>query len=187
MTTQQAETFADGGSAAIGKASNSFPLGTRASQLALVQTHLVADTLNAMHTSEEYTFPVAPMSVLGDRNKQVPLYLLSGSSANTPAKSLWTEELEEALIKGEVDMIVHSLKDVPTQLPDECEIGAILEREDPRDALIVKQGLPYKTLDEMPEGSVIGTSSVRRIAQLRKTYPRLKVMDVVSFSGLLSL
>jgi len=106
------------------------------------------------------------------------LYLLSGSSANTPAKSLWTEELETALMKGEVDMIVHSLKDVPTQLPEECEIGAILEREDPRDALIVKQGLPYKSLEEMPEGSVIGTSSVRRIAQLRKTYPGLKVMDV---------
>lgn len=162
------------------KSPTTFPLGTRASRLALIQTQLVSDVLKSAHTDEHYTFPVTPMSVLGDRNKLSPLYLLSGSSANTPAKSLWTEELETALMNGDVDMIVHSLKDVPTQLPEECEIGAILTREDPRDALIVKQGLPYTTLRELPEGSVIGTSSVRRIAQLRKSYPALKVMDVVS-------
>ncbi len=88
---------------------------------------------------------------------------------------------------GDVDMIVHSMKDVPTQLPEECEIGAILKREDPRDALIVKQGLEYKTLEDMPEGSVIGTSSVRRIAQLRRVHPGMKVMDVVSGEGYIRL
>ncbi len=126
------------------------------------------------------------MSVLGDRNKQAPLYLLSdasGPTANMPAKSLWTEELEAALLKGEVDMIVHSMKDVPTQLPKGCEIGAILEREDARDALVVKQGLPYRTLADLPEGSVVGTSSVRRIAQLKRTYPGLQVQDVVGVRG----
>lgn len=75
-----------------------------------------------------------------------------------------------ALLEGQVDAIVHCLKDMPTELPPGCELGAILEREDPSDALVVKDGLSYTCLEEMPEGSVIGTSSVRRVAQLRKQY-----------------
>lgn len=96
-------------------------------------------------------------------------------------KALWTKELEVALLDSSCDAIVHSLKDVPTQFPDGCELGAVLEREDPSDALVVKAGLDYKTLAEMPEGSVIGTSSVRRVAQLRKAFPGLKFADIVSF------
>ena len=76
-------------------------------------------------------------------------------------------------------MLVHSLKDVPTSLPHGCEIGAILERENPIDSLVVKQGLPYKSLDELPERSVVGTSSIRRVAQLRRNYPKLQFADVV--------
>jgi len=93
-------------------------------------------------------------------------------------KALWTKELEVGLLEGEIDLIVHSLKDVPTTLPDGCELGAILEREDPSDCLVVKSGLPYKTLDDLPGGSVIGTSSVRRVAQLRRAYPKFKFADV---------
>lgn len=92
--------------------------------------------------------------------------------------ALWTKELEVALLSGQVDAIVHSLKDVPTEFPPGCELGAVLEREDPTDALVVKEGLSYTSLDEMPDGSVIGTSSVRRVAQLRRKFPRLKFADV---------
>jgi hydroxymethylbilane synthase len=179
---------------------DTYRLGTRNSQLALVQTHHVAALLNGLHPGDHLQFPVTPMSVLGDRNKTSPLYLLSGDNqvagigpsgetiagakaGAAPAKSLWTEELEIALMKGELDMIIHCLKDMPTRIPDDCEIAAILPREDPHDALVVKKGLHYKSLAELPEGSVVGTSSVRRIAQLRRVYPKLKVMDVVSRNG----
>jgi len=77
-----------------------------------------------------------------------------------------------------VDLLVHSLKDVPTVLPDGCEIGAILEREDPVDSLVVKAGVAWRTLDELPDGSVVGTSSVRRVAQLKRSFPKLTFMDV---------
>jgi hydroxymethylbilane synthase len=114
------------------------------------------------------------MTTEGDKNQSQALYLLGG-------KALWTKELEVALKENVVDMLVHSLKDVPTTLPPGCEIGAILERENPVDSLVVKQGLPYKNLEDLPEGSVVGTSSVRRVAQLRKSFPGLVFLDVVSF------
>ena len=112
------------------------------------------------------------MTTEGDKNQSQALYLLGG-------KALWTKELEIALKDKSVDMLVHSLKDVPTVLPDGCEIGAILEREDPVDSLVVKQGLPYKSLEELPDGSVVGTSSVRRVAQLRRLFTKLRFLDVV--------
>lgn len=111
------------------------------------------------------------MTTEGDKNQSQALYLLGG-------KALWTKELEVALKENVVDMLVHSLKDVPTTLPPGCEIGAILERENPVDSLVVKQGLPYKNLEDLPEGSVVGTSSVRRVAQLRKSFPGLVFLDV---------
>jgi len=146
-----------------------FTLGSRASQLAQVQTLIVRGALEA--TFRHTNFDVRFMITGGDKNKKDALYLLGG-------KSLWTEELEDALIKGEIDIIVHSLKDVSTKLPEGCEIGAIMEREDPDDALVVKNGLGYKTLDELPEGSVVGTSSVRRVAQLKRAYPKLVFQDI---------
>ncbi|KZT24664.1 porphobilinogen deaminase [Neolentinus lepideus HHB14362 ss-1] len=111
------------------------------------------------------------MSTEGDKNQSQALYLLGG-------KSLWTKELEVAMLENVVDMLVHSCKDVPTVLPDGCELGAILEREDPVDVLVVKEGLPYKTLGDLPDGSVVGTSSVRRVAQLRRKFPKLVFLDV---------
>lgn len=112
------------------------------------------------------------MATAGDKNQSQALYLLGG-------KALWTKELEVALKEKEVDLLVHCLKDVPTTLPEGCVVGAILEREDPVDSLIVKSGSPWKSLDELPAGSVIGTSSVRRVAQLKRNYPSFKFMDVV--------
>lgn len=118
-------------------------------------------------------FPFTSMSTGGDQNHTSPLYVIGGEG-----RAIWTKELEVALAAGAVDAIVHCLKDVPTTLPEGMMLGAILEREDPRDALIIKQGLPYKTLDELPPGSVIGTSSIRRVAQLRRRYPDLVFSDV---------
>ncbi len=85
-----------------------------------------------------------------------------------------------ALIEGVVDMLVHSYKDVPTTLPPGCEIAGVLEREDPVDSLVVRKDLKYKTLEDLPDGSVVGTSSVRRVAQLKRKFPKLVFRDVVS-------
>lgn len=148
----------------------SFILASRASQLAQIQTNVVHDALLAAFPST--TFGTSFMTTEGDKNQSQALYLLGG-------KALWTKELEIALKDKSVDMLVHSLKDVPTVLPDGCEIGAILEREDPVDSLVVKQGLPYKSLEELPDGSVVGTSSVRRVAQLRRLFTKLRFLDVV--------
>jgi hydroxymethylbilane synthase len=151
-----------------------FTLGSRASKLAQVQTLIVRDALQTAHPDDE--FELSFMTTGGDKNQSQALYLLGG-------KSLWTEELEEALLKGDIDIIVHSLKDVPTVLPEGCEIGAIMERENPSDSLVVKKGLPYKSLEELPDGSVVGTSSVRRVAQLRRAFPKLIFADVVCASS----
>lgn len=93
-------------------------------------------------------------------------------------KALFTKDLEDALRNGVVDFVVHSLKDLPTALPDGMTIGAILEREDPRDALVLSKSHDGKSLSSLPDGSVIGTSSLRRTAQLSRKYPKLKVKDV---------
>ncbi len=150
-------------------------LASRSSQLAQIQTHIVLDTLKSAFPDR--AFGTAFMSTQGDKNQSQALYLLGG-------KSLWTKELEVALLEGEVDMLVHSLKDVPTALPDGCALGAILEREHGEDSLIVKKGYTdggktVHTLDDLPAGAVIGTSSVRRVAQLKRRYPGLVFKDVV--------
>ncbi|KAG2070638.1 porphobilinogen deaminase [Suillus decipiens] len=148
---------------------SSFVLASRASKLAQIQTNIVRDDLETAFPA--LSFGTSFMTTEGDKNQSQALYLLGG-------KALWTKELEVALKENEVDMLVHSLKDVPTTLPQGCEIGAILERENPVDSLVVKQGLPYKTLQDLPEGSVVGTSSVRRVAQLRRSFPGLVFLDV---------
>ncbi|KAG1845725.1 porphobilinogen deaminase, dipyromethane cofactor binding domain-containing protein [Suillus subalutaceus] len=149
--------------------SRSFVLASRASKLAQIQTNFVRDGLEAAFPA--LSFGTSFMSTEGDKNQSQALYLLGG-------KALWTKELEVALKENVVDMLVHCLKDMPTTLPHGCELGAILERENPVDSLVVKQGLPYKTLEDLPEGSVVGTSSVRRVAQLRRSFPGLVFLDV---------
>jgi len=111
------------------------------------------------------------MATAGDKNQSQALYLLGG-------KALWTKELEVALKEHHVDMLIHSLKDVPTTLPNGCILGAILEREDPVDSLVVKRGEKWKTVEDLPAGSVVGTSSVRRVAQLKRKFAQLKFLDV---------
>ena len=114
------------------------------------------------------------MATGGDKNQSQALYLLGG-------KALWTKELEVALKENHVDMLVHSLKDVPTTVPEGCVIGAVLKREDPVGSLVVKQRENWQSLDDLPSGSVVGTNSVRRVAQLKRKHPYLKFLDVVSF------
>lgn len=154
-----------------------FVLASRASQLAQIQTNIVLGSLQALHPPTDDPsvpkFSTSFMSTAGDKNQSQALYLLGG-------KALWTKELEVALKEDQVDMLVHSLKDVPTTLPEGCVIGAILEREDPVDSLVMKKGVQWKTLDDLPVGSAVGTSSVRRVAQLKRLYPGLKFLDVVS-------
>ncbi|KAF2396868.1 porphobilinogen deaminase [Trichodelitschia bisporula] len=145
-------------------------IGTRRSALARKQTSFVEAGLQKAWPDQKTA--VHAMDPLGDRNKVTALYAFN-------AKNLWTYELEELLGKGELDLIVHSLKDMPTSLPEGMAIGAILPREDPRDVLILpasNSSAPrsaHDILSSLPEGSVIGTSSLRRIAQLRRRYPQL--------------
>lgn len=117
------------------------------------------------------SYEIHAMSTMGDKNQLTALHEFG-------AKSLWTHELEAQLLDGRLDLIVHCLKDMPTQLPPKCEIGCIMEREDPRDAVVMKAGSKYKSLLELPEGAVVGTSSVRRSAQVKRKYPHLKFKDV---------
>ncbi|CAI7604919.1 Porphobilinogen deaminase [Penicillium manginii] len=147
----------------------SFTIGTRKSKLALEQTELVCAALKNSHPN--YEFKIFSKETAGDLNTTIAL-------KDFASKNLWTEELEELMIAGQVDLIVHSLKDVPTLLPDTCTLAPMMPREDNRDVLVVKQGLSFKSLDEIPAGSVVGTSSIRRTAQLARKYPQLKVESI---------
>ncbi|KAJ5120614.1 uncharacterized protein N7515_010002 [Penicillium bovifimosum] len=150
-------------------AQRTITIGTRKSKLALEQTYLVRETLKKAFP--QYEYKVFSKETAGDLNTTIAL-------RDFTTKNLWTEELEELMIAGQVDLIVHSLKDVPTTLPASCKLGPTVPREDSRDVLVVKQGLPYKSLSEIPAGSVVGTSSIRRTAQLARKYPNLKIQDV---------
>ncbi|KAF8425179.1 porphobilinogen deaminase, dipyromethane cofactor binding domain-containing protein [Tirmania nivea] len=150
-------------------APRTFTIGSRKSKLALIQAEIVKAELKSHFPY--LNFEIKSITTTGDNNLNKPLHSFG-------AKSLWTRELEELMLEGTVDFIVHSLKDMPTQLPFGCRIGAILAREDPRDAVVMKVGSTYSDLSQLPPGSVIGTSSVRRSAQLTRAYPHFKFEDV---------
>ena len=144
-------------------------VGSRKSQLALIQTKFVISELKKIRP--EINFEIVEMSTVGDN-------VLDKALSKIGEKSLFTKELEVALEKGDVDFVVHSMKDLPTTLPPGMVIGAVLEREDPRDAVIIKSNTDWKGLKDLPGGSVVGTSSLRRAAQLRSAYPDLVFQDV---------
>ncbi|CAI7625012.1 unnamed protein product [Penicillium pancosmium] len=148
-------------------------IGTRNSKLALVQAERISKALSDLHPTTK--FPWQVVSVRGDVDKTSPFLKFSGPS--DAAKNIWTEEMEAKLCSGELDLLAHCLKDMPTNLPDGCVLGAIVHREDPTDALVVKSGLEYKNLADLPAGSVIGTSSTRRKALLKYKYPQLVVEE----------
>lgn len=147
-------------------------IGTRKSQLALVQTEIVRNCLQTAFP--QLDFQVVSMTTTGDRILDVALNKIG-------EKALFTKELEVALEDGRVDLVVHSLKDLPTVLPDGMYLGAVMERENPNDALVLSPKYQGHTLASLPAGSVIGTSALRRIAQLTHRYPHLVYKDVVSF------
>ncbi len=145
-------------------------IGTRGSPLALAQANEVRDRLVAAHGIAPDDVEVAVISTAGDRIQDRPLSEVGG-------KGLFTQELEEQLFDGRIDLAVHSSKDMPTVLPDGLTITAFLEREDPRDAFISSKA---RSLMELPQGAVVGSSSLRRQAMIRRLRPDI---EVVQFRG----
>ena len=141
----------------------SLVIATRESALALWQARDVQTRLRALYPS--CSVELLGLTTQGDRILDRPLADIGG-------KGLFIKELEQAMTDGRADLAVHSLKDVPMDLPEGFVLPAILEREDPRDALVSKR---FRALAEMPAGSRVGTSSLRREAQLRERYPTLEV------------
>ncbi|CAH01730.1 hydroxymethylbilane synthase [Kluyveromyces lactis] len=147
-------------------------IGGRRSKLAVVQSEQVKVMIESKFSHIEC--PLLSVHTLGDQVQSKPLYSFGG-------KAVWTKELEDLLYKDDesrIDLIVHSLKDMPTLLPDGFELGGITKRVDPTDALVMPIGSPYSSLSELPDGSVVGTSSVRRSAQLKRKFPNLKFESI---------
>jgi hydroxymethylbilane synthase len=145
-------------------------IGTRGSALALAQAHETRARLMAAHGLPETAFEIVVITTSGDRIQDRPL-------AQAGGKGLFTKEIEEALLDGRIDLAVHSSKDMPTALPDGLELSAFLEREDVRDAFI---GRVAPSLAELPQGAVVGSSSLRRQALIRRLRPDI---EVVTFRG----
>ena len=138
-------------------------IGTRKSKLAMVQTYLVREVILERFPDAE--IELVPITTRGDRHLDQPLTSFGG-------KGVFTKELEEALLRGDIDMAVHSAKDMPMEFPEGLSLGAVLPREDPRDVLVTVSGI---LAEDLPAGSVIGTSSLRRELQIRRLNPQLKI------------
>lgn len=136
-------------------------IATRESPLALWQAHFVAGELRKLYPDLEVE--LLGMTSRGDQILETPLYKVGG-------KGLFVKELETALLDGRADIAVHSMKDVPMELPSGLELGVICEREDPRDALV-----GVSSLDELPHGARLGTSSLRRSCQIKRSRPDLDI------------
>lgn len=145
-----------------------FRLGTRASPLAMAQVHLVADALRAAHGWGADAIEIVPVTASGDKVLDRPLAEIGG-------KALWTKELDQWLLAGEIDASVHSMKDVETIRPDALEIAAMLPRADVRDTLV-----GATSLAAIPAGGRLGTSSPRRSAQIKRLRPDI---EIVLFRG----
>jgi hydroxymethylbilane synthase len=142
-------------------------IGTRGSPLALWQARHVLAQLVAANGLGPDAVALEVITTSGDRIPDRPLREFGG-------KGLFTKEIDEALLDGTVDLAVHSMKDLPTQLPQEITIGAVLPRADVRDAFISAKA---KSLDDLPPGSIVGTSSLRRAAQVRRRRADLRIVD----------
>ena len=145
-------------------------IGTRGSTLALIQAEQVRSDLMATHGLDRDAVEIVVIKTTGDRVTDRPLSEIGG-------KGLFTKEIERALHDGEIDVAVHSMKDVATVLPDELDMIAYLQREDPRDAFLSPKAA---SINDLPQGAVVGSSSIRRQAQLKRMRPDL---DVVMYRG----
>ena len=141
-------------------------LGTRGSPLALAQARMAAAALCAAHGWDEEAIEIVPVTTSGDRIQDRPLAEVGG-------KALWTKELDRCLIEGRTDLSVHSMKDVETLRPETLAIAALLPRADPRDRLVGAE-----TIEGLPEGAQVGTSSPRRRAQLLARRPDLAIVTL---------
>jgi len=139
-------------------------IGARGSPLSLTQTGLVRDALAAANPGR--TFEIVPIVTTGDRIQDRRLQDAGG-------KGLFTKELDEAMLAGRIDLAVHSMKDLPTQLPDDIVLAGVPAREDPRDALICL--IEARSLRDLPERARIGTASLRRQAQLLSFRPTFQI------------
>ncbi len=144
-----------------------FNIGTRGSPLALAQAHETRDRLMAAHDLPQDAFRICVIKVTGDQILDKPLREIDG-------KGLFTREIEEALLAGSIDIAVHSTKDMPVEQPAGLIMDTYLPREDVRDAFV---SLNYKSLADLPDGAVVGTSSTRRRAQLAAGFPQLNVVE----------
>ena len=144
-------------------------IASRRSKLAMVQTLWVKDQLERNIPNLEVS--IEAMATQGDKILDVAL-------AKIGDKGLFTKELEAQMLVGHADIAVHSLKDLPTNLPDGLKLGCITKREDPADDLVVSKKNDCYKLETLPEGSIVGTSSLRRLAQLRNKYPHLVFKDI---------
>lgn len=147
-------------------------LGTRGSPLALAQANEVKRLLGAAHAdlASDSAIEIVVIKTTGDMIQDRALSAIGG-------KGLFTKEIEDGLQDSSIDVAVHSMKDVPTWLPDGLEISTVLEREDPRDALFSNKG---KTLADLPKGAVVGSASLRRQAQIKAKRPDI---EVITFRG----
>jgi hydroxymethylbilane synthase len=145
---------------------NRLVIGTRGSQLALWQTEWVKKELERRFS--ELTIELTIIKTTGDKILDSPLSKIGD-------KGLFTREIEHALLRGDIDLAVHSLKDIPTETPDGLIIGAITKRADVRDVFISKH---YKSLKELPAGATVATGSLRRKAQLLHLRPDLQIADI---------
>ncbi len=150
----------------IDMAARTLKIATRKSPLAMWQANFVKDRLEALYP--ELQVELVPMSTQGDKILDTPLAKVGG-------KGLFVKELETAMLEGRADIAVHSMKDVPVEFPEGLGLHTICEREDPRDAFVSNR---FTAIDELPQGAVVGTSSLRRQCQLRAARPDLVIRDL---------
>jgi hydroxymethylbilane synthase len=141
-------------------------IGTRGSALALTQARGIAERL--INQWPALTVDIVVIKTKGDIMQDVPLAAIGG-------KGLFVKEIEDALLRGEIDIAVHSMKDVPAEIPDGLEITIVSEREDPRDVLVSKKGAK---IEDMSAGARIGTGSLRRGFQLRHLFPHMEIVPL---------
>jgi len=145
---------------------NILRIATRKSPLALWQAHYVSDLLK--HHHPDLQIELVTMTTQGDKILDTPLAKVGG-------KGLFVKELETGMLEGRADIAVHSMKDVPVEFPTGLHLAVICEREDPRDAFVSNN---FKTLDDLPQGAKLGTSSLRRQAQISALRPDLNIIDL---------
>ena len=140
-------------------------IGTRGSALAMTQTESVVAALRARHAGLDVR--VQRITTTGDVMRDVPLATIGG-------RGVFVDAIENALRQGEIDLAVHSAKDLPSRIPDDLAIAAFLERADPRDVLVSRAG----TLEELPDGARVGTSSLRRVSLIHAVRPDINTLDL---------